>query len=203
MIRVDARVIAATNKDLETALETGEFREDLYYRLNVVEIRVPALRERKEEIQGLASGLLERFNREYRRSVTMSAETLSILKGYPWPGNIRELDNVLRRLVLLGNPQQVHDELTSSVRAATVRPPISSDVADDAVLREPDQAPALGLKEIARRAALDAERQALTEVLDRVHWNRTEAARILKVSYKTLLTKIAECGLSRRPGQDP
>ena len=199
LIRVDTRVIAATNKNLETALETGDFREDLYYRLNVVEIRVPPLRERTDEIEGLTSALLARFNREYGRSVTLGSETTALLKRYPWPGNIRELDNVVRRLVLLGNPGQIREELDRSLRAATLKLPDPPDP-----IPQPEPAPpapvgtlALGLKEIARRAALEAERKALAEVLDRVHWNRTEAARILKVSYKTLLTKITECGLSR------
>jgi transcriptional regulator with GAF, ATPase, and Fis domain len=209
LIRVDARVIAATNKNLEAALESGDFREDLYYRLKVIEIRVPALRDRRDEIEGLASALLARFNREYHRAVALGAETLALLESYAWPGNIRELENVMRRLVLLGNPRQVHDELEHSLHAANLRrqPELTEPSVAEPTLPEPappvpgPPRPAsllsLGLKEIARRAALDAERKALEEVLDRVHWNRTEAARILKVSYKTLLTKIAECGLSR------
>jgi two-component system response regulator AtoC len=204
LIRVDARVIAATNKNLEGALESGDFREDLYYRLKVIEIRVPPLRDRRDEIEGLASALLARFNREYNRTVALGSETLALFWRYPWPGNIRELENVMRRLVLLGNPRQVYDELEGSLRAASLRqhpvppepaPPEPAPPAPAAA--EPVSLLSLGLKEIARRAALDAERKALEEVLDRVHWNRTEAARILKVSYKTLLTKITECGLSR------
>jgi two-component system response regulator AtoC len=199
MIKVDARVIAATNKNLETALESGDFREDLYYRLNVVEVRVPPLRERTDEIEGLAEALLARFNREYGRAVALGAETAALFRRYTWPGNIRELENVIRRLVLLGNPRQIQEELDNSLRAQSVRPPPPDPPeAAPEPPPEPGDAPTLGLKEIARRAALDAERKALEEVLDRVHWNRTEAARILKVSYKTLLTKIAECGLSRR-----
>jgi transcriptional regulator with GAF, ATPase, and Fis domain len=238
LIRVDTRVIAATNRNLEAAMANGEFREDLYYRLNVVEIRVPPLRERRDEIEPLVAGMLARFNREYHRSVTLSRETMERFDRYPWPGNIRELDNVMRRLVLLGNPRQIHDELDGSLRAATLQtsgpwPARAPDRAHDlpgaaATPEAPAAAPppgasagrpfpgippgppgspadvsllALGLKEIARRAALDAERRALQEVLDRLHWNRTEAARILKVSYKTLLTKITECGLSRPRSQ--
>jgi two-component system response regulator AtoC len=196
MIRVDTRVIAATNRNLEAALESGDFREDLYYRLNVVEIRVPPLRERRDEIPVLASTLLDRFNREYHRSVSLSHETLAIFQGYSWPGNIRELDNVVRRLVLLGNPAQVHNELTHSIRGVS-RQHEAPEPVDDPQPANPIADLALGLKEIARRAALEAERKALAEVLDRVHWNRTEAARILRVSYKTLLTKITDCGLTR------
>jgi two-component system response regulator AtoC len=210
LIRVDARVIAATNKNLEAAMESGDFREDLYYRLNVVEVRVPPLRDRRDEIEGLTAALLARFNREYSRAVVLGAETLELFRRYAWPGNIRELENVVRRLALLGNPRQIHDELEGSLRAASLRPapdPPEPAAPEPAALQPASPEPAnllsLGLKEIARRAALDAERKALEEVLDRVHWNRTEAARILKVSYKTLLTKITECGLARtrnRPG---
>jgi two-component system response regulator AtoC len=197
LIRVDTRVIAATNRNLEAALESGDFREDLYYRLNVVEIHVPPLRERRDEIPVLAAMLLERFNREYHRTISLSPATLAIFQRYSWPGNIRELDNVVRRLVLLDNPRQVHEELANSLRAAG-RQPVPG-AAPSAEPAGPNLVAdlALGLKEIARRAALEAERKALAEVLDRVHWNRTEAARILRVSYKTLLTKIAECGLTR------
>jgi two-component system response regulator AtoC len=218
LIRVDARVITATNKNLEAALESGDFREDLYYRLKVIEIRVPPLRDRRDEIEGLASALLARFNREYHRAVALDAETLALFRRYPWPGNIRELENVMRRLVLLANPRQVHDELEGSLHAANLRqhrdlpepgPPQSAPPEPPPPASAPPKPASplsLGLKEIARRAALDAERKALEEVLDRVHWNRTEAARILKVSYKTLLTKITECGLSRnrsRPDAAP
>jgi two-component system response regulator AtoC len=204
MIRVDTRVIAATNKNLETAMESGDFREDLYYRLNVVEIRVPPLRERKDEIGALAASFVARFNREYNRNVTLSADTFALFQRYAWPGNIRELDNVVRRLVLLGNPRQIHEELDGSVRAASVRPALVPDADAEPPVSHLSDPLTLGLKEIARRAALEAERKALAEVLDRVHWNRTEAARILKVSYKTLLTKITECGLTRsRSGPEP
>ena len=196
LIRVDARVIAATNRNLEAALESGEFRQDLYYRLNVVEIRVPPLRERRDEIPALATTLLDRFNREYHRTVTLSPDTLAIFQSYAWPGNIRELDNVVRRLVLLGNPRQIHEELANPIRATMRQPDLREPIAE-AVPTDPVGALTLGLKDIARRAALDAERKALAEVLERVHWNRTEAARILRVSYKTLLTKITECGLTR------
>src|SRR6266852_1578545 len=98
-IDVDAHVIAATNRDLEDAMKRGEFREDLYYRLNVVEIRVPPLRERREEIPMLATWFLAKFNAQYRRQKQLQPETLARLREYPWSGNIRELENAIRRLV--------------------------------------------------------------------------------------------------------
>ncbi|PYM82593.1 MAG: hypothetical protein DME09_13740 [Candidatus Rokuibacteriota bacterium] len=192
-IIVDTRIMASTNRNLELALSRGEFREDLYYRLNVVEIHVPPLRERREEISVLAAIFLERFNREYRQSRQFLPETLALIATCPWPGNVRELENFVHRFVVLGNAQRSHQELEAALRAGR-RP-------DPAGAPSPSPCPSTpdltrGLRAIARGAAREAEGKALREVLDRVHWNRGEAARILKVSYKTLLSKIAECHLN-------
>ena len=181
LIDVDARVVAATNRDLEEAMAHGEFREDLYYRLNVVEIRVPPLRERREEIPGLASWFLAKFNAQYGRQKQLLPETMARLTEYAWSGNVRELENVMRRLVVLTDGEQAVEALVTRGRnghAAAARPLVTE-----------------GLREIARRGAREAERKALEEVLEHVGWNRAEASRILKVSYKTLLNKICECGL--------
>src|SRR5262245_411202 len=194
LIHVDVRVVASTNRNLEDALENGQFREDLYYRLNVVEIRVPPLRERREEIPALATLFLGVFNRQYQRDVKLEPEVLELFGQYPWPGNVRELENMVRRLVVLANARQVCEEILTRLRTVARNPSDSTPLRVD----PPRDSPGLGLKDIARRAALDAERTALLEVLNRVQWNRTEAARILKVSYKTILNKIAECGLTTR-----
>jgi two-component system response regulator AtoC len=185
VIDIDARVIAATNRDLERAIERGEFREDLYYRLNVVEIHVPPLRERREEIPLLVATFLARFNAQYGRQKQLAPETLARLMEHRWSGNVRELENAIRRMVVLSDGEQAFTATLARPRngqapAAAAPPPAVTE----------------GLREIARRAARAAERQALVEVLDRVHWNRAEASRILKVSYKTLLNKIAECELT-------
>jgi DNA-binding NtrC family response regulator len=184
MIEVDARVIAATNRDLERQMVLGEFREDLYYRLNVVEVQVPPLRERREEIPGLVELFLARFNAQYDRQKQISPETLARLTGYSWSGNVRELENVIRRMVVLSDGEQAFDALASRDRNGHAVAPRPA-----AVISE-------SLRDIARRGAREAERKALAEVLERVHWNRAEASRILKVSYKTLLHKIAECDLT-------
>ncbi len=186
MLRVDSRVIAATNRNLEEAMASGEFRHDLYYRINVVEIRVPPLRERREEIPELVSHFLARFNAQYGRHKQLRPETLRQLAEYPWTGNVRELENVMRRLVVLGDDEQVMETLLA--RGHNGSPQHGSPARFAAA--------GSGLKEIGRRAAREAERAALVEVLERVSWNRSEAARFFKVSYKTLLTKIAECGLT-------
>ena len=179
-IDVDARVIAATNRCLEEAMAQREFREDLYYRLNVVEIRVPPLRERREEIPALVAWFLGKFNAQYGRYKQLAPETLTRLMEHTWPGNVRELENIIRRMVVLAD-----GERDFAVQAARIRP-------SRAVSPQPTES----LREIARRGARDAERHALSEVLERERWNRAEAARILMVSYKTLLNKIAECGLT-------
>jgi len=115
MIDVDVRVVAATNRDLEHALARGDFREDLYYRLNVVEISIPPLRDRKEEILVLAARFLAKFNQQYGRNKEFSPETTARLLGYSWPGNVRELENMIRRIVVLPDGEQ---GLSSLWRAA-------------------------------------------------------------------------------------
>jgi two-component system response regulator AtoC len=191
VIEVDARVIAATNRDLEQAMDRGEFREDLYYRLNVVEIRVPPLRERREEIPGLVTAFLARFNAQYGRQKQLAPETLARLMEHGWSGNVRELENAVRRMVVLTDGEQVF--------AASLGRPRNGQAPAAAA---PTVTVTEGLRDIARRAAREAERKALVEVLERVHWNRAKASRILRVSYKTLLNKISECELtppSHRP----
>src|SRR5262245_9259170 len=183
-IAVEARVIAATNRDLEHALARGEFREDLYYRLNVVELRVPPLRERVEEIPLLASRFLASFNEQYGRQKQLAPETLARLTRHPWTGNVRELENVIRRMVVLTDGEQAFEAQVARSRNGHAEAP------------RPGLAVTESLRDIARRGAREAERKALAEVLERVRWNRAEASRILKVSYKTLLHKIAECDLT-------
>ena len=182
LLDVDTRVIAATNRDLEKAMTLGEFREDLYYRLNVVEIRVPPLRERREEIPVLASLFLAKFNAQYGRQKRLLPETVARLMEHRWSGNVRELENAIRRLVVLTDGEQAFAALADR-RAVLPAEPARPVVTES-------------LREIARRGARDAERKALAEVLERVRWNRAEASRILKVSYKTLLNKICECELT-------
>ncbi len=182
-IHVDVRIIAATNRNLEVAMVRGEFREDLYYRLNVVEVRVPPLRDRLEEVPGLVHFFLRKFNAQYSRAKELSPETMARLKRHPWPGNVRELENAIRRMVVLSDGEQAFEPSVTPLNHPG---------------RQVDSAPPTteGLRDIARRGAREAERRALAEVLDKVNWNRAEAARILRVSYKTLLNKISECGLT-------
>ena len=205
LIDVDARVIAATNRNLEQAMARGEFREDLYYRLNVVELVVPPLRERREEIPLLASWFLDRFNEQYGRQKQLSPDTLARLTGHVWSGNVRELENTIRRMVVLADGEQAFESIAARCQNGNGNGNGHNHGhgygQGNGHSTVPSAASAFseGLREIARRGAREAERKALVEVLDRVHWNRAEASRILKVSYKTLLNKIAECQLAAPP----
>src|SRR5256885_785137 len=192
IIDTDVRLIAATNRDLEASMRAHQFREDLYYRLNVIEIRIPPLRERREEIPVLVDHFLTRFNSQYGRKIEIPSETMRVFVEYHWPGNIRELENAVKRVVVLGTHRTVHQEIIGNInRGPRVTMPGLPSVA--AAVASPD-AP-ISLKEIARQAAREAERVAIKEVLDRVHWNRAKAARLLQISYKALLYKIVQCGL--------
>jgi two-component system response regulator AtoC len=190
ILHADVRVIAATNRDLQTAIRAGRFREDLYYRLNVIAIRVPPLRDRPGEIPVLADHFLRRFNTEHGRSVAMSSATLRTFTGYQWPGNVRELESAVKRLVVLGSapagPQVADAEAGISAPAPAMTP----------------RSAPTGLKTIAREATRAAEVDVIRAVLERVKWNRTKAARLLQISYRSLLYKIRGYDLARLPSED-
>jgi two-component system response regulator AtoC len=194
IIDTDVRVIAATNRDLESALRTHQFREDLYYRLNVIEIRIPPLRERREEIPVMVDYFLRKFNLQFDRTVEVPQETVRVFMEYHWPGNLRELENNIKRIVVLGSARSVQQEMLANLSHGNGNGNGNGNGhAAVAVSASPDGP--ISLKDIARQAARDAERVAIKEVLDRVHWNRAKAARLLQISYKALLYKIVQCGL--------
>jgi len=120
IIQTDVRVIAATNRDLEAAIRAGQFREDLYYRINVIEIRIPPLRERREEIPALIRHFLERSKEENGHSIDIPAATLRAFMDYSWPGNVRELENLLKRIAVLDNGHQVPPEIVASLASGSV-----------------------------------------------------------------------------------
>ena len=225
-IQVDVRVVAATNRDLEKMLTSGDFREDLYYRLKVIELTVPALRERRDEIPTLTDFFVARYSRKYKRPARPISEDLRrLFLTYDWPGNIRELENMIKRIVILQDEQLVIREIERNVQrerpvAVAVAAPVPVAVAagpavpvgvgalpagayaheaeaeaDDSPA--PADEPAAGLAAVSKAAAMKAERAAIEQTLSQVHWNRRKAALILGVSYKTLLNKIKECGISR------
>src|SRR6266571_2213952 len=200
LISADVRLIAATNSNLAVLVANGQFREDLYYRLNVVTIPIPPLRTRREEIPSLVRHFLSRFCKQYNRSTpTISPETMRLFQEYSWPGNVRELENMIRRLVVLQSELLVQEEIALRTERPQGAPasPLPVQPKDLSPLRSGKN---LGLKEIAKKAAMAAEAAAIKEVLERVRWNRAETARLLKISYKALLYKIRQCGLDgRRP----
>jgi two-component system, NtrC family, response regulator AtoC len=226
-IEVDVRIIAATNRDLEQMLLSGDFREDLYYRLKVIELTVPPLRERRDEIPTLTDYFVARYSHKYNRPTRpISDELRQLFQQYDWQGNIRELENMIKRAVILQDEQLVireiqrHVQRTAEARtvaagaaaAAAVSTLVGAGVGGGALppypFAEPDlpepEAGEAGVEEhggslaaVAKAAALKAERAAIEQTLGQVHWNRRKAAQNLGVSYKTLLNKIKECGISR------
>lgn len=190
-IHVDVRVICATHQPLIQMVAAGTFREDLYHRLNVVDIQVPPLRERREEIPALVETFLHRFAMKYRKSPRQpSAALMRAFDRYPFPGNIRELENMIKRVVVLETEQPVLEELLTGQRVR--RGPSRLAGLIDELAESAGDVP---LKEVGRLAALEAEKEMIESILARTEWNRKKAAALLGVSYKTLLQKIRECGL--------
>ena len=195
-VRVDARIIAATNRNLEEAVQKGEFREDLYYRLNVVTIHIPPLRERIDAVPLLVEHFLGMYTAQYNKTVEkLSTDTMRVLMHYHWPGNVRELENMIKRMVVLGSEQTVLQEIGQ--RGLPAAPRGSEDDVDLAALGADIAAGRdLDLKAIAKRAAQIAEKKVIERVLAQTRWNRKEAAERLQISYKALLYKMKENGLS-------
>ena len=236
-VRVDVRVITATNCDLETAVAAGKFREDLYFRLNVVTITIPPLRERREEIPMLTDHFVKKYSVQYNKPFPgISSELSRLFVEYEWPGNVRQLENMIKRMVVLGSEAPIIQELrvpsisvprptapslqpvmpppaaaavVSSVSpfgaapvAVATAAPASIGIGSVTAVAAPAGAAAAGavnvsLKDIARTAAREAERELILRMLTRTRWNRKEAAEILGISYKALLYKIKENGLDK------
>ncbi len=190
-VRVDVRVVCATNRSLEGMVEQGTFREDLYFRLNVVNVEIPSLRERRSEIPILVDTFMRRYSARYNKPLRPPSKRLmAAFSRYAFPGNVRELENFVKRIVVLESEQPILDELSQADRGAAGVSRLSE------LLDEMEaSAGALPLREVGRRAAMEAERSAMERVLHETGWNRKKAARLLGVSYKTLLQKIRECGL--------
>ena len=181
-IKVDVRLIAAANTNLERAIKHGRFREDLFYRLNVFPIQLPPLRDREGDVLLLAGYFLKHFNQEFKKKKTkISPEAMELLAGYHWPGNVRELRNVIESAVLLSDgvifPQHLSAKI-QSVRGESVKMEGS-------------------LKEVTRQARQRAEKKLILKVLKDVNWNRSKASKILKVDYKTLYNKMKEYNIKR------
>jgi len=192
-VRVDVRVVTATNRPLEEMVDGKGFREDLFFRLNVVTVKIPPLRERRQEIPQLVDHFLHRFSAKYGKyRVQVSRRLMSLFDRYPFPGNIRELENMIKRIVVLESEDPIVAELLSGGERG-VR---STVTAFQSLLEEAEESAGdVPLREVGRKASLEAEREAIERVLLQTNWNRKQAARLLHVSYKTLLQKIRECGI--------
>src|SRR5207249_4031709 len=194
-LSVDVRVLAATNQDLERAVAEGRFREDLYYRLTVIQVLVPPLRERVFEIPLLIDYFVERYAKLYRREgFTVPRSVMDRLTRLRYPGNVRELENLVKRMIVLDDPFLSRIPLPDAVAdgpTARVAPSTPESLG-------PPQEPSL--KEISRRASQAAEREAIAKTLELTGWNRVRAARALRISYRALLYKIKQAGLgAERP----
>jgi transcriptional regulator with GAF, ATPase, and Fis domain len=214
-VRVDVRVVAATNRDLDNAVAEGRFREDLFFRLNVVCITLPPLRQRRDEIPPLTQHFLRRYSDHYNKPpLALATDTLRLFAEYDWPGNVRELENLVKRMVILGTDAQIRRELADAIagRALRVGPiPALQSAAVEACppkrvpaaavpVPAPAPVPAVltgSLKDIGRNAAREAERELIFRTLQQTRWNRREAAEILGISYKALLYKIKEAELDK------
>jgi two-component system response regulator AtoC len=196
-LRVDARILASTNRRLEEAVASGEFRNDLYFRLNVIRIKIPPLRERKQEIVFLAKYFFEKYRDKYdSRAQELAPGLLQTLVEYNWPGNVRQLENVIKRYLILNEldieaadfMQPVSQKLTSSSEATPVepaRPPVSADFSS--------------LKVVGELAAENAQREVVLRMLAETNWNRKLAAHRLNICYKALLNKIKKWQIRRPP----
>ncbi len=192
-IAFKCRIIASTKSDLRSAVETGGFREDLYYRLNAASIPLPPLRLRREEISSLAQYFLDLYNFRYGRSCpTISKETEKLFHSYDWPGNIRELKRTIKQIVVSNDERGV-------VRKKLEKPSARSDTAGSpscgSLSVEGDEIE--NLKEVGRRAAKEAEMGIIQKMLEETRWNRRATAKLLQISYKALLYKIKEYGLDQ------
>jgi two-component system response regulator AtoC len=199
IIKVDVRVMAATHRDLEKAIADGDFREDLYYRLNVINIQVPALRERKEDIVALAEYMLKRHATPGRPIPAITPNLRSALLSYRWPGNVRELENVMRRFLILQDAEMLARELhAKSIRKVLLNPqaelPAATDLHQPAA-PEDSQRPIL---EQVTKAKDQVETATILAALNSTRWNRKQAAALLKIDYKALLYKMKKLGVEDR-----
>lgn len=186
--RMDARVICATNRQLQHEIEIGGFRSDLFYRINVISITLPPLRERRDDIPYLVEYLRQLFNQRFKRDAApLSRETVQFLQQRDWPGNVRELENCLARYVILGSEEAFYADRDEKKHVA-----FSYESTPDGNIP---------LKRIAQQVTRRMERDLILKVLQANHWNRRKTAEVLKISYRALLYKVRQAGLPAKRSQ--
>ena len=209
-IKVDVRLVTATNRDLEQEIARGNFREDLYNRLNVVPLQIPPLRKRTGDIRLLVAHIIKKFNERLRKTIAgITDDALAALEAHSWPGNIRELENVLERTILFTRGDRIersdlqlagaNDPAPHAHATATTTgpiPPITEDDLDDSIAPGEHAGSQSGsLKDIVRAETSRVERELIVKALDETGGNVTQAARLLKISRKSLQMKMKEFGL--------
>jgi two-component system, NtrC family, response regulator AtoC len=193
--KVEVRVVCATNRQLAREVEAGNFRQDLYYRINVLNMQLPPLRERRGDIPGLSHYLLELSNDHYNCSAEpLSRSIVQLMQSYQWPGNIRELENIIKRYVILGSEEIISNDLMG----APSRKPSNGNGHGHGLEFELPADGNLSLKKIRQQAIQEIERKVILKALQMHHWNRKQAARSLKISYRALLYKIRQADLPSR-----
>ena len=201
-IQLDTRLIAATNQNLQQAIIAGKFREDLYYRLNVVPVILPPLRDRKEDIPDLVEHFLNKYNVRLNRHVSaFSKEAIKILQSYSWPGNIRELENIVERTILFAEKSEIDvNDLPLEIMTQSKLMRFSGLSSLASIAQMTSLTGDSSMKDIVRTATLGIERDLIVRALDETSGNVTHAARKLKISRKCMQLKMKELGL--RNGQD-
>ena len=193
VIKVDVRILAATNINIPEALANKRLREDLYYRLNAFTLHIPPLRERKEEIPILLKHFMTRLSEQYARSpLPFSPELMQACLNYPWPGNLRELGNFVKRYLVLGDEKLAIHELQPRSDGSGAQFDPTPSRTNGSAPENPG-----GLKGLARSAKDEAEAEAIAKALDETNWNRKQAAALLQISYKALLYKIRQYGIAQ------
>jgi two-component system response regulator AtoC len=184
-ISLDTRVICATNHDLTAAVQNGTFRQDLFYRINVLHIHLPPLRQRRADLPELVDYFLDHYRRGFGKQIKPPSDTLlGLFEAYSWPGNLRELENILKQYVILENEAEL-----IRVFEASLRQEMDQIVGPDGTVP---------LKIHVKAAVHKVEKEIILKVLRHNRWNRRKAARMLRISYRALLYKLKECGLDQR-----
>jgi transcriptional regulator with PAS, ATPase and Fis domain len=203
-IKVNGWVISSTNHDLEKDMEQGLFREDLYYRLNIIKIEMPPLRKRRDDIPILTEHFIEKYRNELEidEHLTLNSNMGRFFQAYHWPGNVRELSSTILRLMIGDDPEMVKYELTSNMKANGLPLPmeISPTLSDEATQKrivERKLDPSISLKELKTEATGYIEKKTITHALNITGWNKREAAKLLKISYKALFYKMTDYGIKK------
>jgi transcriptional regulator with PAS, ATPase and Fis domain len=196
-IKVDVRIVCATNRDLEAAIGNGIMREDLYYRLNEMTIQLPSLRERPDDIPLLVQHFIEKYTTAYNRTFSgLSPAAMQRLVQFPWPGNVRQLENLIKQVVVRNDEGAIDELVNRPVAARPGQPPVTA-MAHTMAQSFASEAAGYSLKNRVDAVVAREERDLIAEVLRKTNWNRRKAADVLEISYRSLLYKIKEYGLSK------